>query len=258
LYSLLRRNDSSLQQIGTLLRFDPALTARVLQLGNQRSAARGVHCLSVEHAINQIGLDEIAQLVAHVADSQALVRPISIYGLEADEFWRWSIYCALASEVLAEHTGDDPSEAYTVGLVHMVGMVAIDEWLLRKGPTLMFNSMGFPREWLDNERALFGFSQAAVGAALLRSWNFPVTMVEPVRWQYNPRASAGYARMACLLHAAKWLRTVVCQGSDEPPALPDPAILTPLRLTQEKLSRMVVEVRIRLGSMQNALHAKAA
>src|SRR5207248_9911299 len=78
LYSLLRRNDSSLQQIGTLLRFDPALTARVLQLGNQRSAARGAHCLSVEHAINQIGLDEIAQLVAYMADSQALVRPISI------------------------------------------------------------------------------------------------------------------------------------------------------------------------------------
>src|SRR3954470_5429219 len=84
LYSLLRRSDTSLQQIGTLLRFDPALTARVLKLGNQRSAARGVYCLSLEHAINEIGRDEIAQMVAYVADSQALVRPISIYGLETD------------------------------------------------------------------------------------------------------------------------------------------------------------------------------
>src|SRR5262249_24901647 len=151
LYPLLRGNDTSLQQIGTLLRYDPSLTAQVLHLASQRSASRGAYCLSVEDAINQIGLDEIARMVAYAADSQALVQPLEVYGLEAEEFWRWSVSCALASEMLAEHTGDDTSEAYTVGLMHMVGMAAMNEWLQGNGPTLVFFSMGFPREWADNE-----------------------------------------------------------------------------------------------------------
>jgi hypothetical protein len=61
-----------------------------------------------------------------------------------------------------------------------------------------------------------------------------------------------------LLHAAKWLRAVVCQEGDEPPALPENVVLAALRLTPEKLSRMVVEVRIRLGSTQNEFYPKAA
>jgi hypothetical protein len=65
--------------------------------------------------------------------------------------------------------------------------------------------------------------------------------------------------MACLLHAAKWLRAVVC--ADEEAAgspLPASVILQPLRMTPEKLARLVVELRLKLGSVRNLVEFLAA
>ena len=259
LYSLLRGGDPTLQQVSSLLRLDPGLTARVLSLGNRFSAARGEHCWSVEDAINTVGFDAIHDMVSEVADAQVFSRSLSVYGYDAEEIWRWSIACALAAETLAERTGEDVSVAYTVGLLQSAGMVAIDDTVAAKEPTLVFAPRVFPREFADAERALLGFTQADVGAVLLRSWNFPAIMVEPIRWQHTPLGSAGYARMACVLHAAKWLRAVVCADEDaEPPALPPDVLLQPLRMTPEQLVRLVVDVRVKLGSVRNLLEFIAA
>jgi HD-like signal output (HDOD) protein len=259
LYSLLRGGDPTLHQVSSLLRLDPGLTARVLRMGNRHSAIRGEHCLSVEDAINAIGFNAIHEMVSHVADAQVFSRSLSLYGLDAEESWRSSISCALAAETLAEHCGEDTSTAYTIGLLHSAGMIAIDEAVSAVEPTLIFAPRAFPREFADAERALLGFTHAEVGAALLRSWNFPVTMVEPVRWQHTPLGSAGYARMACLLHAAKWLRAVVCTDDESAMAPVPPAILLQsLRMTPEKLARMVVDVRLKLGSVRNLLEFLAA
>jgi len=249
----------ALQELSGLLRLDPGLTVRVLQLGNRLASLHAQHCVTVEDAINLIGFNRIASMIGEVAKSQIFARPVSLYGLDADEWWRWSVSCALAAELLAEHTGEDTSVAYTVGLLHSAGIVAIDEWAMRKAPSLIFMPRGVLCEFVESERALLGCTQAEVGAALLRQWGLPATMVEPLRWQYAPHGSAGYARMACLLNAAKWLRTVVCADDDRrPPSMPDALVLRPLRITPERLGRFVVELRIRLGQVRNLIEAVAA
>lgn len=259
LYTLLRDSDPTLQQVSSLLRLDAGLTARILQKGNRFFAARGAHCLSIEDAINAVGFDAINAMVTQVADEQIFARPISLYGLDADEFWRRSIACALAAEVIAEHAGEDTDNAYMAGLFHEVGMVAIDEVVSCEEPFLTFAPKALPREFADAERAMLGFTHAEVGAALLRKWNFPVTIIEPVRWQFTPLGSAGYARMACVLHAAKWLRAIVCADGEAPASpMPMDAILRPLRLSAERLARLVVDVRVKLGSARNQVSAAAA
>ncbi len=259
LYTLLRGSDPTLQQVSALLRLDAGLTARILKLGNRFSAERGEHCLSVEDAINAVGFDTINTLVAQVADEQIFSHPIGLYELDAEECWRWSVTCALAAEALAEHTGEDTSTAYTIGLLHNVGMVAIDRSVSAFEPALTFAPRVFPREYADAERALLDFTQADVAAAMLKAWNFPVTIVEPIRWQNAPLGSAGYARMACLLYAAKWVRAVICSEEErQMPPVPPTIFLQSLRITPEKLARLVVEIRVKLGSVRNLVEFEAA
>ena len=137
--------------------------------------------------------------------------------------------------------------------------MAIDEWALQRAPSLLFMPRDVVLDFTQSERALLGCTQAEVGAALLHQWGFPSTIVEPLRWQNAPHGSAGYSRMACLLNAAKWLRTVVCAEDDfRTPPPPDAVILRPRRLTPERLMRLVVEVRIRLGEVRNLVEALAA
>jgi HD-like signal output (HDOD) protein len=195
-------------------------------------------------------------LASYAVASQVLVRPLDVYGIEADELWKFSVTCALAAEVLAERTNMDRNVAYTIGLLHCVGMVAIDEWALRSGQRLFFHSTGFPREAVGSERATLGFTQAETGAALLTHWDFPPTMSEPVRWQYTPRASASCSTMACLLHAAKWVRSAVCSPTIAArPPHPDAAQLRLLGLTAAALNTVAGEVTRRLAVVSSLLES---
>lgn len=259
LCSLAHNQNVPLQELHAVLRLDPGMTARVLRAGNQLAAGRGRICPSIEEAFNLLGARRIAALIATVAKSQVLARPVNLYGFDADEFWRWSVSCALAAELLAEVTGEDPEIAYTVGLLHAAGIVAIDEWAREKAPSLLFMSRDSLNDFLPSKNELLGCSQAEVGAALLQRWALPATMVDPVRWQNSPENAAGSPLMASLLHAAKWLRTVVCIDDDFlAPPLPEDAELRPLRLTAGDLALLVVDLRIRLGRVRNLVEMPVA
>lgn len=245
LKQLLLDGNSSMRDIVALIRLDPGIAARVLQVANSVYYNKGARCLAVDEAVTRVGYDHVYDLVSYAVSSQVLVRPLAVYNIEADDLWKQSVACALAAETLALAVGEDRDIAYTCGLLHNLGMVAIDEWALRNQPDLVFRSRGLPMEYIDSERMLLGLTQADAGGALLEHWDFPSTMVEPVRWQYTPLGSPGFARMAALLHAAKWIRSMVCaQGA--PPPLPQACVLQPLRLPTAHLVRMAGEVRLKL------------
>ncbi len=254
LKELLTDGNSAMHEIVTLIRLDPGIAARVLQVANSAYFSKGVRCFTVDEAVNRVGFREVYELVSLAVASQVLVRPLDVYGIEADELWKLSVAGALAAELLAQRTRQDRDVAYTIGLLHCVGMVAINEWALRAGRRLTLKPTGFPREAVESERAIFGFTQAETGAALLRHWDFPTSMSEPVRWQYAPRASASQAKMACLLAAAKWLRSAVCSPKGEKaPPLPDAAHLVPLGLGATTLQAMVPEVSARMSAVSSLL-----
>ncbi len=259
LKQLLSDGNSAMHEIVALVRLDPGIAARVLQTGNSAYFSKGVRCTTVDEAVNRIGYDQIYELVSYAVASQVLVRPLDIYGIEADELWKMSVACALAAETLAERTNQDRNVAYTIGLLHCVGMVALDEWALRGGHKLFFKTAGFPREAIESERAALGFTQAETGAALLVHWEFPPTMSDPVRWQYTPRASAVHARMASLLFAAKWIRSAVCAPTiASRPALPEAVQLLPLGLSPSALNVMAGDVTRRLAAVSSLLDMSAS
>lgn len=248
---LLCDSNSSMHEIVALIRLDPGIAARVLQVGNSAYYSQGVRCFTVDEAVNRVGYQQVYELVSYAVASQVLVRPLEVYGVDADELWRMSVACALAAEMIAIQTGQDRDVAYTVGLLHALGMVAIDDWSLRHLPGLQLGGSGFPLEAVESERATLGFTQADIGAALLQHWEFPHSMCEPVRWQYAPRACAAHTRMACLLHGAKWLRSTVC-GMEH---LPQPAdsIMQMIPLRFDALPMMAAKVSQRLAEITSSL-----
>jgi HD-like signal output (HDOD) protein len=190
--------------------------------------------------------------VSYAVASQVLVRPLEVYGVEADGIWRQSVACALAAERIALITGDDCNVAYTVGLLHRIGMVVINEWALRQQPQLRLLGREFPDEFIRSERATLGCTQADVGAALLRDWDFSPEMTEPVQWQYAPRSAVLSLRMASLLYAARWVRAVACDESSQP-APPSTALLAPLRISPTRLAAVAGDVRTHLRTISTLL-----
>lgn len=249
----LRDFNVSVYQIGELIRFDPGISARVLQIANSAAFSRGARCNSVESAVNRIGFDAIFEIVANAVAEQVLVRPLVSYSLDADEFWRRSVVCGLAAECLADLQGSDRNVAYTLGLMHGVGMVAIDQWVQKFSPTLGFFSRGFPRDHIDGERSLIGCTNAEVGAAVLHGWEFPPEMAEPLRWQYAPLDSAAYREMNCLLYSAKWICARLCAEKPDSVRPPDDRYLRPLKLSLVTLTKQITVVKHRMEEVQRSL-----
>jgi HD-like signal output (HDOD) protein len=257
LKELLCDDNSAMHEIAALIRLDPGIAARVLQTANSAYFSKGVRCFAVDEAVQRVGYGQVYELVSLAVAAQVLVRPLAVYGIESDELWKMSVACAIAAELLAERTGQERNVAYTVGLLHGVGMVAIDEWALRHERELTLRREGFPAEAIADERAVFGFTQAAVGAALLLDWGFPRPIYDPVRWQYSPRQAMSQAPMAGLLHIAKWLRTVACALQNPPPPVPADADLRACNLTAKSLAELATEVARRLHEVDSLLETKS-
>ncbi len=251
LKNLLGDGNSSLFDVVSLIKLDQGIAARVLQIGNSAYFSHGTRCYTVDEAVYRIGFDQVYGLVLNAVSSQLLIRPLTVYGLTADELWRMSVTCALAAEILAKRINLEEDIAYTIGLFHGIGMVAIDEWAHQRQPELSFKAGPLPLETCNEERKVLGFHNAEAGAALLRLWDFPTVMSEPLRWQYLPRGTSAHAPLAGLIHVAKWLRTAVCRNTTQLP-LPEASLLRALKLTPTELVDSVKDVSARLAEV-NAL-----
>ena len=253
---LLSDGNSTMHEVVGMIRLDPGIAARVLQMGNSAYYSHGTHCYTVDEAVNRVGYDQIYELVANAVASQVLVRPLTVYGLESEELWRMSVVCAFAAEVIAGRLQLDRDVAYTVGLLHGVGLVAIDEWAFRRHPALRFAAGPLPLEASAAERDLLGFHNGEAGAALLRLWDFSPVMSEPIRWQYHPRSTAAHQKFAIVLHLAKQLRTAICPGPLAP-VRPDADLLRCVNLTAAQLDECLAEVQARLQEVRSLLDVKA-
>ena len=247
LQRLLTNPNSGLFDIVELVRLDPALTARVIQVSNSAWFGRGASCQTIEEAVNRVGFQQVYRLVATAAASAVLEKSLSTYGLDDKMVWRSAVACAFAAEMLAAHVREVVAEAYTIGLLHAVGRVAVDNFLRGRFPPAELIDAGFPADYSISEKAQLGFTHAEVGACMLNNWEFGPVAVEAVRSQYAPLAALlPYDRMAAVLYGARLLQTVVCQSSEGPPVRADAAVLEILHMTETELLGFLPDLRAQL------------
>ena len=197
-----------------LIRVDPGLAARIIHAAGCAACARAEPVRTLDEALFRLGAHEAYRLTATVAISQFLNTPLQVYGVDPRTFWRQSVACALAMVDLAPAAQLDDRVAYTVGLLHAIGMVFIDHHLrVTSGPlTQIRDGRSLDRQ----ETELTGMNQAEVGAFILRSWNVGAEVVEPIAFQFNPGRAPHHRAMALLLGEARSL------AGDIVAALPGP------------------------------------
>src|SRR5688572_8210070 len=212
LQRLLSDTNSSLDDVTALIRLDAAMSTRVIQISNSAWFKRGTTCQTIDEAVNRVGFREIFHLVSVVASRSMIAQPLHAYKRDAQATWRESLSCAFAAELLANRLGDDTAVAYMCGLLHGIGRLAINKCLTTTvEPPRVLVDGGFPGDFSGSELALFGFTQADVGATMLQKWGFAPENVEPIRHQYDPLAAEEpHDRMSAILYGARFLRTTVC------------------------------------------------
>jgi putative nucleotidyltransferase with HDIG domain len=164
---------------------DPVLAGLILQTANSSYYSRATPVSGIQQAIAYIGLEATRKALLG-----ATLRPI--YGSpRLHSIWNHSLDVAQTAESLARRSSLalDPAEAFLGGLVHDVGRLAFAImpvaflerfYRLTDGGCVLVQA----------EVCLSGQCHAEVGAATLKEWRFPDTIVEALRWHHRPERSS--------------------------------------------------------------------
>lgn len=184
LMTLTSAQEVPLARIHEVLRTDAAFTADVLRLANSPliSTRGAIH--SVLHAVMMLGLERVKSLATTLALKSFLSLCASTPSIEA--CWRHNLATAIVCEKLAHPFQIDPDAAYTAGLLHDIGRLA----LLRTSPgpyESIFSSVRGPDfDLLKSERALFGVDHCQTGQWVLEQWEFPKELCAVAALHHTP------------------------------------------------------------------------
>ncbi len=178
LMSLLDDTDAPIKKIVSLLRIDPALSAEILRVSNSALYGLSRRIDNVSHAVVVLGTEVVKRLALTVALGRFSRSFMRVHGLRV--CWDHSVACALIAEELAQALNQPKDRAYTAGLLHDIGRLA----LLTCYPVEYNNLFVVAKEndfdELECEWELFDVDHCAAGAWLARHWNLPDDFVEAI------------------------------------------------------------------------------
>jgi HD-like signal output (HDOD) protein len=190
---------ASLEDVAELVRIEPVLSFRVLQLANGAFYGFRTPCSDLNEAIVRLGFREVNRLVGMVAAQHLCANFLSVYGISGELFWSDSLCSALATEWLTNrHSFNDVRTAYTAGLLRSVGKVVMHRILVDR-PMLWRSYLdnGEGKPLLEWEREVFGLSSIDAAALLMQSWKMPPVLLDAIK-QYT--APTGDEPLPYLLH----------------------------------------------------------
>ena len=214
---LLEKSDVSGPALSSLISRDAGTAAAVLRLANSAYFGRG-KCESLDEAFLRLGIREISRLIIGGIVGRWASTSVDGYGWEPGDLCTHSFTVAIAADVIARERGEASltKSAYTAGLLHDIGKLGMAFACGQHFDLVRKRQEESDLSWRELEREVFGFDHAEVGAALMRRWNFPASLVQVVEFYPRPSAATGPDRdLVLLVHAAKNLAINIGLGVGE-------------------------------------------
>jgi putative nucleotidyltransferase with HDIG domain len=199
-------NDPSVNmtEIGKAISLDPSLTARLLRIANSSAYGQPAKVDSVARAAAVIGTKRLRDLVLATSTVSAFAGiPNELVTME--NFWRHSLYCAVAARVLADSFNKRNADTlFVAGLLHDIGQLLIFNQRPHQAKAALLKVLDSSEELSlhEVEREMIGFDHAQVGGELLRHWNFPDVLVECVEFHHTPDQAKNFPEEVAFIDVA--------------------------------------------------------
>ncbi|MDT8991631.1 HDOD domain-containing protein [Curvibacter sp. APW13] len=185
------------QQIST----DPALTLRLLQWANAESVGLRGQISSVSEALALLSLADVKKVAKEAAAGATLK---AVPGISLPQFWTYSLNVAKVSRSLAAVVRQNQQAAFTCGLIHGLGELAMHLAMPEDMAALDAKVKPLDLKRAKAERQQFGYCWASVGAGYAQAWGLPQTLVDALEHQYAPFENDVYEPLAGVIHLATW------------------------------------------------------
>lgn len=201
LLSELAREQPDLKKISQLISTDPALTVGLLQISNSALFKLSGQLRSVPESLAVVGLAHVRSL-AQTAATKASLKAVP--GIRLQQYWDYCLDVAKVSRSLAGVVRQNQQAAFTAGLIHFVGELAMRVAAPQAMAELDALIPAMDPRRARAERRQFDLDYAQVGAALARQWLLPEVIVDAIEHQDAPFLHEAYEPLAGVIHLAAW------------------------------------------------------
>ena len=194
-----------MQSINTLVPpLDPRrakLEQRLLELANAPAHQLTRQVAGISEALVLLGSAPLQTLVSSATLGTAAR---AVQGINLQQFWRYSLHTAKLARSLAGVVFQNPTAAYTAGLLHGLGELLIHLGNPQKAQSM--NTLVLPLDMRRGkiEQRILGYSYSHVSAALAQRWLLPQVVVDALQYQAAPFENTAYEPLAGVIHLAAW------------------------------------------------------
>jgi len=245
-----------LHQLSELISSDPAFASEVLTIANSLLYAPRFPVTSIQHAIAVLGANHLQGLCVTVGVRAYLGGALSRPSMRA--VWRHNLACGLIAEQLASAGFMDKDSAYTCGVIHDIGRLALAVIRPREYAILLGMQSGPPGSILEGERDLFGLDHCEAGRRLITDWKLPVDLEAIVSEHHLPRQKDScwgmteLIKVSCkLADAAGFAAFPRCEATPYPELLDELPARERGRFHADQ-ENLVIEVRGKIEALESA------
>lgn len=197
----LAQREPSLRRLNLLFGSDPVLAARLLELANAPAHQLTRQVAGISEALVLLGSAPLQTLVSSATLGTAAR---AVQGINLQQFWRYSLHTAKLARSLAGVVFQNPTAAYTAGLLHGLGELLIHLGNPQKAQSM--NTLVLPLDMRRGkiEQRILGYSYSHVSAALAQRWLLPQVVVDALQYQAAPFENTAYEPLAGIIHLAAW------------------------------------------------------
>lgn len=160
-----------LRPLADLISSDPSFSSEVLTVANSALYPRRTPVHSMLEATAVLGLNSLKGVCLTVGVRAYLGKSLNHEAVRA--IWRHSLACALVAQALADSASMTKEAAYTAGVMHDIGRLALAVMQPERYAKLLMTHRGSSSSFLQSERELFGIDHCQAGEFMLNSWKLP-------------------------------------------------------------------------------------
>ncbi len=190
-----------LHDLAELVSMDITLAATCLKLVNSAQFGLKRQISSVEQAVAFLGSREILNMTITSSLGDVFDRPLEGYSSESGDLWMHSLRTAIASSMVAAAVfpGTASTSAYTAGLLHDIGKVALSDSLTPYSSEIIAGlGKGENGDFAGSERRVLHMDHAEAGWLLAQQWNIPDSICAVVRYHHAPENAPEEHRELCI------------------------------------------------------------
>ena len=184
---MIQDDKCSMADLAKEVRQEQVITAKVIRLCNTAFFRQKVKVDSIDRALLVLGEKRLLQLAISASMEDFFPGESGGYSLCKGGLFNHAVGTAMICEKLATITGHVSDDiAYTAGLLHDIGKVALDQYMGLAYP-LFYRKIQVGDESLINvENEVFGATHTEIGGLLADQWLIPEEIAEVIRCHHYP------------------------------------------------------------------------